>query len=1003
VKREGRWLSFILVLVALSIFVVCNPKKPLRLGLDIQGGVRAVLQAVLPEGQKLTPDQRKTLLDIITRRVNSTGVAEPTVQPKGDSDQFIVELPNATNKDDLIKEIGTTAQMEIRYFAPVQSETFRNAPYQMDRTKDATGKESYNFVNTTDRTAFRDKGQIEDDFSNLIKNSSERPGAALYKPTGLLAPLAPSDHSIYFDADQIKKVESLETELGEFNKFLAQCPLVVNGSEMGSQSKAELDPTQGPVVTFSVKPEAVNKFAEFTEVHNKEYMGILLDGRVISAPVNSTPITGGEGEISGGFANIKEAQSLADLINAGALPVPMDIVQNNSVDATLGAQALHKMFLAGALGLGLVLFFMAAYYMLPGLVADVALIFYTLFSIAVYKGGLSWFIPAVTMTLPGVAGFILSVGMAVDANILIFERMKEELRNGKHLRQAIDAGFTRAFSAIRDSNICTIITCTILYSMGTPTVKGFALTLGIGVLISLFTAITATRSMLYLLVDAGAEKRPELFGLNRQWFGGARPNDTLANAKRPLHIVEKRVWFYGLSCLVIIPGVIFLCMGGLKKGIEFTGGTQVEILFAKPISQSAVANALNAAGLKENQVQLADGGKTAIITVRNLGDEKGEGSKKVSQALSNPFIGRAEAAPATSNGAAPNAPTSPVKAASTPPIAGSASPATKTNIAAKVPEPASSETTAPTAPSAATAPAVDPTSAAGSGNADTGYLKIAFKKGPGEVAPIGSPVEHPAIDSLGVPYTMESHSLVKGIISEELTRNAFEAVAIASCLIVLYLALAFIKIGGFVAGLRFGASAIAALLHDVLVLVGSFAILGYFLNWEIDTLFITATLTVVGFSVHDTIVIFDRIRENLIHHLKGESFEDLANRSILQSFARSINTSFTVILTLLMMLIFGDSSTRLMVVALLIGIVSGTYSSIFNATPILVDWEAYLSRHRSSYQAIHTAAAESAAIPAPKAPEVPETPNLPSQVSTVAPAPGQRSAKPKRGGAPRRF
>jgi hypothetical protein len=217
-------------------------------------------------------------------------------------------------------------------------------------------------------------------------------------------------------------------------------------------------------------------------------------------------------------------------------------------------------------------------------------------------------------------------------------------------------------------------------------------------------------------------------------------------------------------------------------------------------------------------------------------------------------------------------------------------------------------------------------------------------------------------------------------------------------------------IGGFVAGLRFGLSAIAALLHDVLVLIGCFAILGYFLNWEIDSLFVTATLTVVGFSVHDTIVIFDRLRENLRHRLRGESFEDLANRSILQSFARSINTSFTVILTLLAMLFLGEPSTKLLVVALLIGIISGTYSSIFNATPILVDWEMYLGRRRVAFAGPQIASKPSTtSAPVQRLPENREPVGVASQSNDGAIQSGTTAdgksykIKPKKKSGQRRF
>jgi protein-export membrane protein SecD/preprotein translocase SecF subunit len=1003
VKREGLWVGAIVVLVALSIIAII--KLPARYGLDIKGGARAVLQAQM-DGKPLTPDMHKVLLDIITRRVNATGVAEPSIQPKG-TDQFIVELPNATNKDELVKQIGTTAKMEFRYFQQVQSERNRFARYRMD-IEHADGQEVYSFTDTNPGGGrFRDEGQIESDFQKLMQASGERAGATPYKLPAALVELAPSDRTIYFDADQAKKATALGTELEQFKAFLDTAPVKIDGSELSSDCKAHLDPAKGPVVSFTMKPAGREKFAEFTTQHTKEIMAILLDNRVITAPNITEPITGGETEISGGFKSLSEAVTLADLINAGALPVPLKIVQNESVEATLGHDALKDMIKAGVVGLILVLVFMAGYYLLPGLVADVALILYGLFTIAVFKGALSWFIPPVTMTLPGIAGFILSVGMAVDANILIFERLKEELRNGKPLRQAIDAGFKRAFTAIRDSNICTIITCIILYSMGTPTVKGFALTLGIGVVVSLFTAITVTRTLLYLLYDAGAGKKPEWFGLGRQWLGGTRfkeGTNVTADAGRPqLHVINHRKVFYGISLAIIIPGIVFWCMGGLKRSIEFTGGTQVEVLFDTPVTQAQINDALDKAGLKEHLVQIANGGKVAYVSIKG---GKAEDVKSSLRDVPNALMGRADAAPDAAKTTATPAPTAVTAAPTTAPAAPAPAPPAATTPAPTAPAPTAPAAPVSGSPAAPVSPApVDATPAAapvqvatatGSDNSETNdYMRIAFDSGPGLAAPAASPVQHPALDSLGIKYHRVSHSLVGGVISAELTQQAFQAVVVASILIVLYLAFAF-GVGGFVAGLRFGTSAIVALLHDVLLLIGAFAIFGYFMNWEIDSLFITATLTVVGFSVHDTIVIFDRLRENLRHRLKGESFEDLANRSILQSFARSINTSFTVVLTLLAMLFLGEPSTRLLVVALLIGIVSGTYSSIFNATPILVDWEMWLAKRRN--EADDRPAPPTPSAPKPVEPKIVATPAVDGSTGQAP-----RSAKPRRGGATKRF
>ena len=717
---------------------------------------------------------------------------------------------------------------------------------------------------------FRDGAQIKADWTTLLTEARvNRPGPTTtpYAPPpqnpaqkqllGTQYDELASDVPVYFTPAQQQRAAALNREITGWNGVIADAlnansgQPVLTGADLEPKSTAHLSgPNSIPAVSQVFTPKGTAAFAKFTTEHTGEINGIVLDDAVLSAPRSSEPIVDGEAEISGGFATLTEAKNLSNLLNAGALPIPLTQVATDSIEATRGIGAVTKSLIAGGVGLALVLLFMLAYYRLPGLLADIALLIYALFTLAIFKGALSWLFPGliVTLTLPGIAGFILSIGMAVDANILIFERLKEEVRSGKSLRPAIDSAFKRAFPAIRDSNICTSITCIVLLSLGTATVRGFALTLLIGVLVSLFSAITVTRTLLYLLVGQfpNLAKNPALFGLNVRSLVGR----TVADGERSgLNIIGRRKYFYLLSLAIIVPGMIFLALGGLKRGIDFTGGTQIEVKYAKPVTASAVEGALSAADFKSNTTQMAEGGTVAIVTV-----------PKVSQAAS------------------------------------------KLN------------------------------------NEVYNGLTTALNQ-------VGPNVEQ-RFGSTGP------------IISKEVTSNAIQAVIIASGLIVLYLALVF-GVGGFVAGLRLGSSAVVALLHDILVLLGAFAIFGYFLGWEIDSLFITAMLTVIGFSVHDTVVIFDRVRENQRMRARGENFESLVNRSIGQTLARSINTSLTVVMTLVALVILGGQTTRLLNVALLIGIVSGTYSSIFNAASILVDWENWLAKRRGNAPA----RAEVAAVP----------------------------------------
>ena len=863
-KQQKIWALVILALVAFSALIVRG--KPIRVGhttvlgshptkygLDIKGGVRAIFQ-VRTDLAPGVPYDEATIQRIIENRIANGGVSEAVVQPRPQEKQFIVELPDVKNKNAIMEQLGTTAKMIFYYWPDVASDKYRDRPIQMSIAHDPkTGHEVYSFFDQRTQQRFRDGAQIRADFSDLMSQGmSARPCATAY---AIPAPLSNVEHlpeTLFFTTQQQQKADDLNREYTAWKALTPDEPnpnIILTGADLEPKSSAELAGTGStPAVSQVFNDDGRDKFAKFTTEHTGEINGIVLDDAVISAPYIETPILDGQAQISGGFATLNEAQSLANLLNAGSLPIPLEQVQTQNVEASLGVGAVTKSLTAGLVGLALVLVFMLVYYRLPGLVADVALCIYALFTLAIFKGALSWLFPGlvVTLTLPGIAGFILSIGMAVDANILIFERLKEELRSGKALRPAIDAAFKRAFSAIRDSNICTSITCIVLLSLGTASVRGFALTLLIGVLVSLFSAITVTRTLLYLLVDAGIGNNVALFGLNMRSLRGG---DT-ASAPTP-NIIGRRKFFYGLSLAIIVPGLIFYALGGLKKSIEFKGGTQIQVHYAQPVTQGQVQKALASGDFKDSTVQMADAGTTAIVSVPQSSTEANPVKNPVRQGLLT---------------------------------------------------------------------ALDPLAPH-----DTDPTKF-----------------------------VQQFGIVRGIISRELTTNAIEAVIMASALIVLYLALVF-GIGGFVAGLRLGTSAIVALLHDVLVLIGAFSIFGYFLGWEIDSLFVTALLTVIGFSVHDTVVIFDRVRENLRHKARGESFESLVNRSIGQTLARSINTSLTVVMTLLALVILGGTTTRLLNVALLIGIVSGTYSSIFNAASILVDWENWLAKRRAHAPMLATA------------------------------------------------
>ena len=319
------------------------------------------------------------------------------------------------------------------------------------------------------------------------------------------------------DLEQAKAFLGETAEL-DFRKQDANGEWVTTGLTGKDLNSAQVE-TNGQtaqwVVSLDFNNEGTKKFATLTKNMVGKQMAIFFNGELQSAPVIREPITGGRAQISGGDSGFKyeEAKHMVDLLNAGALPVPAEIIEENTVGPTLGADSIAKSKMAGMLGLGLVMIFMIAYYRVPGIIADIALIMYGIMLFALFK------LFAVTLTLAGIAGFILSIGMAVDANILIFERTKEELKAGRTLFTAINSGFDRAFTSIFDSNMTTIITCIILYCLGTSIVKGFALTLAIGVMVSMFSAITITRNFMHLVFGTGNLKNPALFGLKKEEIG----------------------------------------------------------------------------------------------------------------------------------------------------------------------------------------------------------------------------------------------------------------------------------------------------------------------------------------------------------------------------------------------------------------------------------------------------------------------------------------------------
>jgi preprotein translocase SecF subunit len=509
--------------------------------------------------------------------------------------------------------------------------------------------------------------------------------------------------------------------------------------------------------------------------------------------------------------------------------------------------------------------------------------------------------------------------------------LKEELRAGKTLHAAIDAGFNRAFTSIFDSNVTTWITCAVLYYLGAPIIKGFALTLALGVAVSMFTAIVVTRTMLHMVVNFPWARNEKLFGLGISWLSNR------FGEGRWLNVLGARRIYLGISVAMLVASIGFLATGGLKPGIDFTGGSVIQVVYRQPVPREQIETILKANGLKEEDY-LLNSGNTSLadttVTVVVKGDLPAVAKPDVRKRLElvrpgafdeTQYRETADAAKKTLTATAVYY-TTPQQ-----PVTREQVQSTLANANLKP---------ADDLPPLAKLPSVEITAA----QSKTGTLPL-WVVTSHQIGDAPARALDKALMELGGGYIKpaSSRQTIGPSIAKEVTLNAFSSMAVASLLIILYLAFRF-SIGGFVNGLKFGVCAVVALIHDVLFVVGVFALMGYLRGWQVDSLFVTAALTIVGFSVHDTIVVYDRIRENLRNRLRGETFEDVANRSITQTFDRSINTSLTVVLVLVALVVFGGSSIHGFSIALLIGIAVGTYSSIFVASPLVVLLERWTSR-----------------------------------------------------------
>ncbi len=496
-RRPYVTLVIILLIVAFALWVdlskqitisnpvtskaIINRNVDIRLGLDLRGGLQVLLEADLPANSSVNTADLATTQKILENRANGLGVSEVVMQ-SAPPNRIVAEFPGLQDPQQVVAALQQTGLLEFVDFGDTPPGV--GTVIETDFGTAGAGPDG---IVTPQPTSAATPTSLptETPLPTATTAASAATPATTPAPTATAAPAAAT---IYHTVMTGKSLASVN---------------VSTGASVGSTSPY--------VINFALKSDASTLFADYTGSHVNQILGIVLDKTVISTPRINSKIDKGSGLIEGNFDQAS-ANELAINLRYGSLPVPVKVVESQSVGATLGAQSVQRSLFAGIIGLLAVILFMAIYYRLPGFIADLALIVYAIISIMLFK-----LIPVV-LSLPGIAGFILSIGMAVDANILIFERLKEELRAGRTLRQAIDLGWARAWLSIRDANISTLITCLILFifgnTFGASIVKGFSVTLAIGVIVSLFTAIIVTRTFLHILLDnVKFTEHPRLFGI----------------------------------------------------------------------------------------------------------------------------------------------------------------------------------------------------------------------------------------------------------------------------------------------------------------------------------------------------------------------------------------------------------------------------------------------------------------------------------------------------------
>jgi SecD/SecF fusion protein len=693
-------------------------------------------------------------LEIIRNRIDQFGVTEPVIVRQGE-EEIVVQLPGIQDPERALKLIGQTAQLEFKL------------------VDDEAGIDLGRLVRQAS-----DSGRLPAGYDAKALNS-------------VLKGQIPRDDAIYF-------LKEIDDRTGKIRKtpILSKDKTLMTGDTVKTAHVRIGGTYNEPYVALEFTDRGARLFEKITGDNVGKRLAIVLDGVARSAPVIRERIGGGHAQISGSFTP-DEASDLAIVLRAGALPAPISIIQNVTVGPSLGRDSIQHGLYSGLLGAAFVVVFMVIYYTFSGFIANIAMVLNLLFLMAV----LALF--QATLTLPGIAGIILIIGMGVDSNVLIFERMREERALGKPLKAFIDGGYDKAFWTIVDAHVTTLITAIALFLFGTGPIKGFAVTLSAGIVINLFTAIFGTRMVYDGLLAKHALSNLRFLQLIK---------------KTNLDFIGLRSFAFILSGILVtlgLAGFIQVVRGAANLGVDFSGGTMVQYRADKPFTLDKVRGSLANTGIEGYSLQEVAGEHVLIVRVKK-------------------------------------------------PVA------TVEDIETSI----------------------------------TNSLKEGFPE---------------------TQFVMESKAEIGSTVSRELRRKALIAISMSFAGIICYLAFRF--------NLSFGVAATAATFHDVLVVLGIL----FILNKEITLLTITALLTLGGYSLTDTVVVFDRIREN-IKRYKKLSFAEIINRSINEMLGRTIITSLTTMMVVLCIFALGGVVIHDFAFTLLLGVLVGTYSSVFVASPVVYLW-----------------------------------------------------------------